>query len=97
MEPEEFSMLVREGKSAAHAIGNTEWGMQHSEMESRRLRRSLYIVQDVKEGDVVTSKNIRAIRPGGGCAPKFFEELIGRKFKSSFKSGTPLSIELVVD
>jgi N-acetylneuraminate synthase len=97
MEPEEFSMLVREGKSAAHAIGNTEWGMQNSEVESRRLRRSLYIVQDVKEGDVVTSENIRAIRPGGGCAPKFFEELIGRKFKSSFKSGTPLSIELVVD
>ena len=97
MEPEEFAILVKEGTSAAQALGNAEWSMQHSEMESRRLRRSLYIVKDVKEGEVVTNENLRAIRPSGGCAPKLLEDLIGSKFKRDFVSGTPMAPELVTD
>ena len=91
MEPEEFAMLVKEGSSAALGLGNSEWRMQDSEKESRRLRRSLYVVKDVDAGDVVTRENVRAIRPGGGCAPKLLEELIGRKFTSSQEIGTPMN------
>jgi pseudaminic acid synthase len=97
MEPEEFSVLVREGTAAAQALGNPEWSMQDSEMESRRLRRSLYIVKDVKEGEIVTNENVRAIRPGDGCAPKLIEELIGRKFASNFEIGTPMHPKLTAD
>ena len=97
MEPEEFMMLVKEGTSAAVALGNAQWSMQDSEEESRRLRRSLYIVKDVLAGDVVSYENVRAIRPGGGCAPKLLKELIGRKFANSHMLGTPLSIELILD
>lgn len=97
MEPEEFAMLVKEGTSAFQALGNSAWSMQKSEKESRRLRRSLYVVKDVRAGDVITLENVRAIRPGGGCAPKLLEELMGRKFGSSYVAGTPMSIDLIQD
>jgi pseudaminic acid synthase len=94
MEPEEFAMLVKEGKSAFQSLGNSVWSMQESEKESRRLRRSLYVVKDVKAGDIVTLDNVRAIRPGGGCAPKFLDEIVGKKFKSSQSLGTPMKIDM---
>lgn len=97
MEPAEFSMLVREGTSAFDSLGNQEWSMQDSEKESRRLRRSLYIVEDVKAGDTVSDLNVRAIRPGGGCPPKQLSNVIGKKFLNSYKKGTPLSPALVTD
>jgi N-acetylneuraminate synthase len=97
MEPKEFAMLVKEGRSALQALGKSEWGIQESEQESRRLRRSLYIVKDVKAGDVVTQENVRAIRPGGGCAPKFLDGMIGKKFRKDFITGTPMTPELLVE
>ena len=95
MEPEEFALLVKEGKSAYESLGQSKWEMQSSERESRRLRRSLYIVENVKAGELVTYENVRAIRPGQGCAPKFIESLLGRPFNSNFEKGTPMSAELV--
>jgi pseudaminic acid synthase len=95
MEPEEFSMLVKEGSSAARALGNTEWSMQQSEMESRRLRRSLYIAQNIFKGDIVTRNNVRAIRPGSGCAPELLEDLIGKEFLANHTIGTPMNPNLV--
>ena len=97
MEPEEFTMLVNEGSSAALALGNTEWSMQESEMESRRLRRSLYVVQDVSAGDTVTHENVRAIRPGGGCPPKLLDDLLGKRFTKSQSAGTPMTPELITE
>lgn len=95
MEPEEFAILVKEGTSAFQALGNSEWSMQESEKESRRLRRSLYVVKDVKAGDVVSHENVKAIRPGGGCAPKLLEGMIGKKFHEDFVMGTPMSPDLI--
>ena len=95
MEPEEFAMLVREGTSARQALGKSAWSMQDSEKESRRLRRSLYIVKDVKAGETVTPENVRAIRPGGGCSPKLFDGMIGKKFRADFLTGTPMTSELL--
>jgi N-acetylneuraminate synthase len=93
MEPEEFAELVTQGNNAKDSLGTSEWRIQDSEMESRRLRRSLYITQDVKAGDVVTELNVRAIRPGHGAKPKFFPEIIGKKFNGNFAIGTPLSLD----
>jgi len=94
MEPEEFALLVDEGKSAFQALGDSAWSIQGSEKESRRLRRSLYVAIDVKAGDTVTLDNVRAIRPGGGGAPKLLDELIGKKFQSNHSAGTPMKIEM---
>ncbi len=96
MEPREFAQLVLEGKSAAASIGEPSWSMQPSESESRRLRRSLYIVKDVKVGDIVTAENVRAIRPGEGCSPKYLNQLLGKSFCIDARMGTPLKIEDVI-
>ena len=95
MEPDEFAVLVKEGTSAALALGNPQWSMQDSEKESRRLRRSLYVVKDVKAGDAVTLENVRAIRPGGGCAPKLLDQMQGEKFRADFEKGTPMDPSLL--
>jgi pseudaminic acid synthase len=95
MEPEEFALLVKEGTSAFQALGNPDWSMQDSEKESRRLRRSLYVVKDVKSGDVVTHENVRAIRPGGGCAPRLLGQMLGRHFSADYQAGTPMSSDLI--
>jgi len=93
MEPDEFQTLISEGKDAFLALGNRQWSIQDSEKESRRLRRSLYIVKDVRAGDVLTSENIRAIRPGDGCSPKYLDQLLSKRFKNDAKMGTPLRVE----
>jgi sialic acid synthase SpsE len=93
MEPEEFQTLVREGISAHEALGKSEWSMQASEKESRRLRRSLFISADVQQGEEVNFSNVRAIRPGYGLDAKFYNEIQGRIFKGVFKKGTPLTLE----
>ena len=95
MEPEDFAGLVKEGNSAALALGNSDWRMQESEKESRRLRRSLYVVKDVVIGEVVTHENVRALRPGDGCAPKLLEGMLGMKFVRNLTAGTPMTPELV--
>ena len=91
LEPEEFALLVKEGSAAHDSLGESAWKMQESEVESRNLRRSLYIVQDVVAGQVVTKDNLKAIRPAGGAPPKFFAEWLGRKFNKDYTLGTPMS------
>jgi N-acetylneuraminate synthase len=95
MEPEEFTNLVHECNNAFQSIGSPEWKIQPSERESRRLRRSLYVVADVISGELVTHENVRAIRPGEGCSPKHLEEIIGRRFSKDVRVGTPMGFELI--
>lgn len=92
LEPNEFQALVEEGNKAFVAIGKSEWQITDSEKESRRLRRSLYIVKNVKKGDVISSDNLRAIRPGAGCSPKYLSELLGRTYVRDFAVGTPMDL-----
>lgn len=93
MEPSEFAQLVQEGKFVSESLGSPEWKIQDSELESRRLRRSLYIVVDVKKGDVISNENVRAIRPGQGLPPKYLSEIMGKVFMSDYKKGTPLLLD----
>lgn len=97
MEPNEFSSLVKEGNSVFQSLGNPDWKMQDSEKESRRLRRSLYIVNDVKKGDLVTNENVRAIRPGGGCSPKLLPSLLGKYFTNDYLVGTPMDTNYTIE
>jgi len=97
MEPDEFKSLVREGNSAFQAIGNSDWKMQDSEKESRRIRRSLYIVNNVNKGDLVTSENLRAIRPGDGCSPKLLPSLIGKHYADNYSIGTPMETNFTIE
>ena len=97
LEPAEFKSLVIEGDAARESLGNSEWISQESEKESRSLRRSLYIVSDVKKGELITLNNVRAIRPNGGMKPKFLNNILGKQFKDSYSIGTALTYEMISD
>lgn len=95
MEPEEMKMLVVESERAWQALGNVSYGPTEKEKKSLIFRRSLYISEDMNAGDTLTEKNLRAIRPGYGLAPKYLSSLLGRRVAKSVKKGTAMSWDLL--
>ena len=91
MEPEEMNALVVETKRAWESLGRVSYGPTEEEKKSMKFRRSIYIVKDVKAGDVLSKDNIRIIRPGYGLAPKYYDDLLGKKAAHEMKAGTPLN------
>lgn len=96
MEPAEMAQLVRECNTACEALGGVSYEMQEQEKKSVVFRRSLYIVEDMKAGDVITEQNMRSIRPGLGLPPKYYEDLLGRKIYKDVSSGTPLRWDILL-
>ena len=95
MEPHEMAQLVAETERAWQALGQVSYGPIEAEKKSIQFRRSLYIVEDMDAGDILTQQNLRIIRPGFGLAPKHYEQLIGKRVTSAVKRGTPLTWELI--
>ena len=95
MEPAEMSSLVNETERAWQALGKVAYGSSGVEKPSLKYRRSLYIVEDMKAGDVFTSDNIKAIRPGFGLAPKYYDILLGKHCKCDISRGTPVNWDLL--
>ncbi len=95
LEPNELKALVDETRNAHLALGTVHYGPTNIEKESLIFKRSLYIAQDMKEGDTFNPENLRAIRPGDGLAPKHFDTIINSKVTKDTKKGTPLRWELV--
>jgi N-acetylneuraminate synthase len=96
LEPHEMNLLVTETKRAWEALGKISYGVTEIEKKSLVFRRSIYIAEDVKEGDILNEKNLRCIRPGLGLPPKYYDMLLGKKIKSSLKKGTPMKMEYVL-
>ncbi len=95
LEPAELKSLVEESERAWRSLGAVHYGATATEKPSLVLRRSLYVVKDLKAGDVLTRDNVRVIRPGLGLPPKFLEEILGKPVKRSVRRGTPLTRDLV--
>jgi pseudaminic acid synthase len=95
LEPEELKALVVETERAWQALGTVRYGATEKEKKSLVFRRSLYVVQDLKAGDVLTRDNVRVIRPGLGLPPKFLDQVLGKTIKRAVKRGTPLTQDLV--
>ena len=95
LEPDEMAQLVRECRSAALAMGEVCYKIAEQEKKSLRFRRSLYIVEDMKAGDVITAENMRRIRPGLGLSPKYYEAVLGRRVKCDVARGTALSWDVL--
>ncbi|MES2567365.1 MAG: pseudaminic acid synthase [Bacteroidota bacterium] len=93
IEPQELQALVEETERAFLALGKVRYGVQEAETKSLFFKRSIYVSEDIKQGDLFTEKNIRVIRPGDGLAPKYYFQIIGKKATRDFKKGTPLSYE----
>ena len=95
LEPEELRSLVVESERAWQSLGGVSYGPTEAERKSLQFRRSIYIAQDLREGEVLTKENLRCIRPGLGLPPKFYDTLLGRRVIRDVKKGTPMSWDLV--
>jgi N-acetylneuraminate synthase len=96
MEPLEMEALVTESQRAWQSLGRIQYGPSGQEKDSLKYRRSLYIAQDMKQGDTFTSDNLRIIRPGFGLEPKYYKTLLGKSIKRDGAKGTPVSWDLVL-
>ena len=95
LEPAEMAQLVRECRTAALALGAVSYERAEQEQKSLQFRRSLYVVEDMKAGDVFTEKNLRRIRPGMGLSPKYYDIILGKKVNRDIARGTPVQWDLI--
>jgi pseudaminic acid synthase len=91
LEPSEFRMMVDSVREAEAAAGLITYDITTNEQASRVFRRSLFVVKDIRKGEVITRNNVRSIRPGHGLPPKYLDEILGKRVNRELKRGTPLA------
>ena len=90
-EPQELKDLVENIRMVEEALGTVHYGLTKEEKKSRIFRRSLFIVRNIKKGEVFTEENIKSIRPANGLKPKYLKIILCKKAKRDIKKGTPLT------
>lgn len=95
LEPHELHDLAKDSERAWRALGRVVYGPTESERPSMIFRRSLYVAEDMREGDVFTERNLRAVRPGFGLPPKYYEALLGKRVRHDVKRGTRVTWDLI--
>ncbi|SCY58435.1 pseudaminic acid synthase [Lysinibacillus fusiformis] len=96
MEPHEMESLVEETERAWKSLGGIVYGSTEKEKASLKFRRSIYVAEDMSKGDIITTENVRIVRPGYGLEPKYLDLILGKTIKQEVIKGTPLSWELVL-
>lgn len=97
LEPADFRQLCQDAKTAWQAIGVVDYGRKSSEVGNVKFRRSLYFVNTLCAGTVITNQDIRSVRPGYGAAPKYLDMVIGRRLKKDVASFSPVQLEDLYD
>jgi len=95
LEPEELKALVVESERGFQGLGRVSYDILESEKSSLRFKRSVYIVEDVKEGETFTEKNVRIIRPGDGLHPRYLPDILQRNASRAIEKGTPSSWDII--
>ena len=95
MEPQEFKDMVDSIRNIEKALGNSDFEVTEKMLINQDFSRSLFAVKDIKKGEVITSSNVKSIRPGFGAHPKYLPEIIGMKVNCDIKRGTPFKLEFV--
>ena len=90
MEPDEFKKMVDEIRIVEKALGRVTYKLTDKQEKSREEGRSLFVVKDIKAGEIFTEENIRSIRPAFGLAPMYYEDVLGKKAHTDIERGTPL-------
>lgn len=87
MNEQEFADMVKAVREAEKAVGQVSYVLTEKQLKGRDFSRSLYVVKDIQEGEVITEENVRSIRPGFGMHPKYFNEILGKKAQQDFEKG----------
>lgn len=95
MEMQEFAQMVQEARNAAVIRGQVSYGPNPGEMGNMKFRRSLFAVKDIKAGELLTSGNVRSIRPAHGLKPKYYRDVIGNKAVRDIKCGEPIEQQMI--
>lgn len=95
MEPEEFKEMVDNIRMVEKALGKITYDLTEKQRNSREHSRSLFVVEDVKEGELFTEKNVRSIRPGFGLETKYIKDILGKYAKKDIAKGTPMGWGLI--
>ncbi len=95
MNEAEFTDMVKAVREAESAIGVVDYRLTEKQLKGKDFSRSLYVVKDIKAGDIITKENVRSIRPGFGMHPKFYREVLGQKAIMNFEKGTPLKMDMI--
>ena len=96
MQPDEFAFMVKSGREAEKAIGELRYSLSENPKKNKHFSTSLFVVKDIKNGEVFTEENVRSIRPGFGIQPKHLKVILGRKTKRDLKKGTPLDWKYIL-
>lgn len=96
MNEKEFTLMAKAVREAEKAIGVIDYELTEKQKKGRDFSRSLYVVEDIKAGEIITEKNVRSIRPGFGLNPKYLHKVLGAEVKRSLMRGTPLSMDDVI-
>lgn len=97
LEPEEFARMVEDIRVVEKALGKVSYDRTADEEKNIGFRRSLFIVEDIKAGEIISESNTQSIRPGHGLPPKYLEVVLGKRVSRDIKRGTPLSWDLIGD
>ena len=97
MNEKEFTEMVKAVREAEKAVGVVSYEPTEKQIKGRAFSRSLYVVQDIKKGEIISEKNVRSIRPGFSLAPKYLSTLIGKVANKSFEKGDRLTESLLDD
>ena len=92
---QEFAEMVKSVREAEKAIGVVDYSLTDKQRKGRDFSRSLYVVKDIKRGELITEKNVRSIRPGFGLHPKNFRDILGKKAKRDLSRGTRLTLDAI--
>ncbi len=95
MEPQEFKAMVDDIRMVEKALGKVCYELTYKQKKSREHSRSLFVVQDMKQGDIITPENVRSIRPAFGMHTKYYEEILGKTVNQDIEKGTPMSFDLI--
>jgi pseudaminic acid synthase len=87
--------MVKAVREAESAIGSVDYTLTEKQRKGRDFCRSLYVVEDIKAGDILSEENMRSIRPGFGMHPKFYKEVLGKKVNQSIEKGTALKMSFI--
>ena len=91
----EFTEMVKSIREAESAIGKVDFTLTQKQLKGKDFARSLYVVEDVKAGDIVSESNVKSIRPGYGMHPRLLTEIIGKRFNSNYEKGTRMNLNLI--
>ena len=97
MDEPEFTAMVKAVREAEKAVGEVSYVLTEKQISGRDFSRSLYVVEDIKKGDVFTEENVRSIRPGHGLHPKYLKQILGKVAQEDVERGTRFDLKLIAD